>query len=186
MTNIYHGILNIPVEFTPIFPKEPPRYITPYALSLNDKALVDWLSRLNLKVKKILLFYMDPERVEVGTPHVDSNVLYDNQVKINFVYSTAPSIMRWYQPKQGVDVRIQTEQTMLAHPYLGANADDIEIVHTAQIGTPSLVNVGQLHDIANVTAPRYCFSFILEHKKQHTLLNWDEAVIIFKDYLTLC
>lgn len=185
MKNIYHGLLNIPITFNPIFPKEPPRYITPYNISLNEKELVSWLASLNLKIKKVLLFYMDPERVDVGTPHVDSNEPYDNQVKINFVYSTHPSIMRWYQPKEGVDLRIYKEQTMLANPYLGANADDLEVVHTAQIGTPSLVNVGQWHDISHVTAPRYCFSCILAHSDQYKTLYWDEAVVIFKNYLTL-
>jgi hypothetical protein len=98
---------------------------------------------------------------------------------MNFVYSDTPSTMNWFEYKNA-DL-LENFTTPIGTGYITTPRDNCELVYSAEVGQPSLVNTGMLHDISPVAGPRWCFSFPLWQHEQR--LTWDRAVDIFKDYI---
>ena len=184
MKNIYHHRLDIPVKFVPVFP-ENATIISNYDIRLINKELVDWLQSLNVVAVAAEIFHQIPDSDQTSTPiHVDAGG-FDDRVKLNFVYTdyADPScnMMNWYVCKDPSKLKPFT--TSIGSGATLVNEEDCELVYSAQLGMPSLINAGILHGVSTVTSERYCFSLTLTESKQ--FLKWDRAVVIFKDYISL-
>ena len=69
------------------------------------------------------------------------------------------------------------------HRVLVSNPNDCTLVHQANTNTPSLVNVGQLHDTHNPTDQgRWTICFVPARGDEY-YIYWDEALEIYKDYI---
>ena len=184
MKNVYHHRLDIPVKFVPVFPKNAP-IISNYDIKLINKELFDWLQSLNIVAVAAEIFHQIPNSDQTSTPiHVDAGG-FDDRVKLNFVYTnytdSFSNMMNWYICKD--ESKLKPFTTSIGSGSTLVNEEDCELVYSAQLGTPSLINAGILHGVSNVTSERYCFSLTLTESKQ--FLKWDRAIEIFKDYISI-
>jgi len=182
MKNIFHRRLDIPVKFVPVFPDKPPT-MSKYDISLINTEFLDWLDSLQVNICNPELFYLKPNNKEILDKipiHLDGEI-FDNHVKLNFVYCRTLSTMNWLVCKD--PDKLKYYRTPVGTSYIQADEEDCEVVYSAQIGQPSLVNVGMLHSVSAVQSERYCFSFPIE--KDGRLILWEQAEEIFKDYVSL-
>jgi len=178
--NSYHLKLNLPVRFDPVFPKNP-TLISEYNIELINKELIEFLLNLKLCIYYSEVFYLSPSTQSKHDPHLDRTE-FDNHAKINFVYSDTDALMNWYIVKEEFKNDIKECITTTGSHYLEIDEAKCDLVHSAYIGKPSLINVGQFHGVSTVESPRFCFSFVLGHLSDGALVNWDDALILFKDY----
>ena len=178
--NRYHHYLKIPVKFTPVFDSGAP-FISGYDKTLIDQELVEWIDGLGLTIGGAEVFHLEPN--DTNYPdclpiHSDSDE-FDDHVKMNFVYSDTASTMNWYEYKD--PTLLETQYTPIGTGYVTTDKDNCDLVYSAEVGQPSLVNTGMLHDISPVTSTRYCFSFPLW--KNGRRLTWNDAVNVFENFI---
>jgi len=178
--NRYHHRLNIPVTFQPEFPKNTNAAVLPYTKNQINKELINWLLNISVGIKHCEVFYLSPDSQSNHVIHLDGES-FDDHVKLNFAYCETEELMNWFIPKE--NAILISKKTPIDTTYIETNEDQCILVHQAIIGQPSLVNVGQLHNISDVKSPRYCFSFVLSKLETNKRLTWDDAVEIFKDYI---
>ena len=179
--NNYHANLSLPVPFTfpsyPIPDKSKHYHARFHKADMNDQ-FKQWIVSLGLGIVAGEFFYTPPGRTL--EPHTDTPVITD-VVKLNWMKEGKDSVMDWYELKTGAELLVGN--TAINTQYSYASKSDIERVHTATIGTPSLVNVGRIHGVRNGNEPRYVACVILcwPHNKQR--LSWSEAKKIFENYV---
>jgi hypothetical protein len=112
--------------------------------------------------------------------HVDGERLC-NIVKLNWCYGKVGSMMNWFKLKDASKA-IPMKETVVGTKYLQPLPVDCQLVHSARISGPTLVNVGVPHSIINFTnESRWTFSAVLWLESR--ALEWDEAMQLFKDVL---
>jgi hypothetical protein len=181
LKNQYHYRLEIPVKFIP-------KYIEPNEFQHNfyEKALLNeeflaWLNGLKLDILGVEQFVLDPEKRRKHYVHID-DPLVDNHVKLNFVYCDKDYNMNWYSLKEGSKTTVAVSK--LGTTYEWADKDDCNVLYSAVVGQPSIINANVLHDVDPVDHLRYCFSITLTHLDNPTKkISWEEAEEIFKDYV---
>lgn len=179
--NIYHRHLEIPVSvtFPPFEPPDPQlHYHTRWHKHEMGDALFTWLYSLGLYVIAGECFYTPPGRTL--EPHLDTSEISD-VVKLNWMKHGEGSVMDWYELKKGV--KLQTSTTPINTQYSFAPKSDLIRVHSATVGTPSLVNVGRMHGIRNSNSPRYVACAVIGDSRTNQRVTWDHAINIFKDYV---
>jgi hypothetical protein len=177
MENRYHHSLQLPVAFVPKnLNISIPSHVR-YAISDVNKDLVDFLASLGVVVTGAEVFSR-PAGAISGI-HLDGDKL-TNDTKINYVYGHGT--MNWHRLKPGKE--LMRRMTVNNTPYLMSNASDTEKVWSAKIEeTGSLVNVGGLHDVTDITTPRICYCLMLgDMANNNARLQWDRAVELFKGY----
>jgi hypothetical protein len=179
VTNQYHYRLNLPVEFIPKH-IEQCEFRCPYPINLVNQELVDWLKSIGILLHMGEEFLLDPSGTSKHDIHLDGNK-QNMFLKLNYVFCDTPHVMNWYKLKS--DNTLKTINSDGGTPYLVCNPDDCEIVYSAEVGKPSLVNVMELHDVSTVKSKRYCFSFVLISIEKRRPIVWEEAEEIFKDYI---
>jgi hypothetical protein len=114
--------------------------------------------------------------------HVDGPVIND-LTKLNWCWGAWGSKMFWWKLKKGIEP--EAKVTKIGTRYLTMQAKDCVPVHSAQIGQPTLVNVGQPHSIMNMTTEgRWVLSLVLWDKVNDCALQMPEAVERFKDLIS--
>jgi hypothetical protein len=148
--------------------------------SLLDSRLTTFLESLDIKVSLAEVFYTLPGR-QIPI-HVDHDII-DNHCKLNFVYGEPGSMMYWWEPKN-MDIPPSYQLTTIGTKYLLFSEKECRQVWQTQVGQPSLINAGQPHSVVNCTdQPRVTLSLVLYDLKKQQLLDWDDAVVIFKTWL---
>ena len=114
-----------------------------------------------------------------NTIHIDGDRFTDS-TKINFVYGQGS--MDWYKLKDGGKLTPGTSATNT--PHITASDDDCDKVWSAEIDHHgSLVNVGGLHGLSNITTVRWCYCLLLgDIANDNKRLQWDRALELFKGY----
>ena len=179
--NRYHHRINIPVPFVfPSYPIPDERFHHHRRFDKKDMSTetVTWLHSLGLYIIAGEYFYTPPGRTL--EPHSDSPSIND-VVKLNWMKGGEGSVMEWFKLKDGATLRTNT--TVIGTQYSFAPREDLIEVHTATIGTPSLVNVGQIHAIQNEEHPRYVACIVLGNLSTRNRLVWDDALDIFGPYV---
>ena len=179
--NRYHHRINIPVSFTfPSYPIPDTRlhhHCRFHKKDMNNE-LVQWLNSLGLYIVAGEYFYTPPNRTL--EPHSDSPSIND-VVKLNWMEGGEGSVMEWFQLKEGAKLRTNT--TVINTQYSYAPRDDLIKVHSAVIGRPSLVNVGQIHAVQNSNQPRFVACVVIGNHRTNNRLMWDDAINIFETYV---
>lgn len=149
-----------------------------FKMSTVDKNLLRFLDALDLYVSHSEIFYTPPKgKLPI---HVDHDE-FSNRCKLNWVFGAEGSRMIWWEKKPGVELKYHT--TPIKTRYLMFDQADCIQLYSAEINQPSLVNVGVPHSVDNMTDQgRWCMSYVIGKKKDHTNLQWDEAQTIFNDY----
>lgn len=180
--NNYHYQLDLPVNYVPKYLDDCKGHSV-YPLELLDDEFVNWFRQFDIGIGHGEEFILDPEGIASHIIHIDGKP-DQKLIKLNYVYCDTPHVMNWYKIKEGRNLR--NHITKAGTPYLMCEKDDCELVHSAQVGKPSLVNVSELHDVSTVHSMRYCFSFVLTKLKNGIpvgLLTWEEAEQAFEPFM---
>lgn len=181
IVNQYHYRLNLPIAFEPVYLEPNPSQHNIYSIDLIPKDFKDFLAGLKINIMFGEQFLLDPNKRATYYAHIDDPTAIDH-VKMNYVYCDDPHTMNWYRLKDGKQSTLAT--TTIGTSYSWAEKHDCDIVYSASVGTPSIVNVTVLHDVSPVTAIRYCFSLTLSHLDNPSKkLTWAEAEVLLKDYI---
>lgn len=178
--NRYYRYLKLPFKFDPIVPDFSQSHHVKYNPQPHSE-FTAWLDSLNLAVGFAEVFRKLPtDTAYPWSTHLDGDD-FDDHVKINFVYGQGNSKMIWAKIKPGHEHNKKT--TVVGTDYLWAPLADCDIVAADPLWQPALVNAGQLHNVIDVSEVRTCYSFMLLYKNNHKRLLWDDAIVLFKDYL---
>jgi hypothetical protein len=169
----FYTKLDLPVKFKPVFD----------AAHFADKKFAHEPIKIN-EIDPLFLKFLD----RLGVTGVNSTLLVhidgateSNDVKLNYIYGVGTSKMRWYKLKPNRSVKREYNVNNTAH--ISAASDDVDEVFSASVGEASLVNVGQLHGVTDISEPRICYCLCLYNKTTGERLQWDEAVIIFRKFI---
>lgn len=141
-----------------------------------SKEYFDFLSHLNIKLNHVELFITLPNlflRI-----HKDQHGMNDFP-KINFIIGGKSSTMNWYKPKSDSVGKIQN--TSIATPYIGYDLEEVDLIFSKEIHSPSIVQAGVPHNVTT-PVPRWAFSTVYI-SRDNKLLTWEEILNIFKDYI---
>ena len=174
--------LDLPIKFKPVFDAahfaDKKFAHEPIKINDIDPLFLKFLDHLGVTVKYAEVFYRG-----VNNPllvHIDG-ATESNDVKLNYIYGVGTSKMRWYKLKPDRSVKREYNVNNTAH--ISAASDDVDEVFSASVGEASLVNVGQLHGVTDISEPRICYCLCLYNKTTGERLQWNEAVIIFRKFI---
>jgi len=147
--------------------------VNPEIISLFDK--------LGLILQRVQVFHKKPSNDKVWAIHTDSTVSGEDFAKVNWVYGGQGSLMKWYKQKPNIS------KTTSSFPHgpgvMLYTEDEVELVYSTELPSPSIVQVGIPHDVVNPLEERYCISIIPFSKETNNRISIDQLSKIFKDYL---
>ena len=152
---------------------------------LNNDCLFEFLRSLGLGSTWIEVFYTPPK--QNGIIHSD-NPDKTEWSKLYFQFGAEGSSMRWWDSNNVREVSTASgdggDRTKRHYhgQVLIADEQDSSIIHEADLQSPHIVNVGQLHSSHNPTLEkRFVVTLALFHLNGHRLL-WSEALEKFENY----
>lgn len=149
-------------------------------VSTIDHRLVKFLSDHQIKIGHAEAFYTPP-RCPLPI-HIDSDKISD-LAKMNFVYGAKGSTMSWWALKNP-GAPLPVKLTSIGTKYVLISPEDATLMHTVEIGRPTIVNVGRPHSINNSTPyMRWCLSLVMWGLDVNRNLTIDECVERLKAHL---
>ena len=152
---------------------------------LNNDCLFEFLRSLGLGSTWIEVFYTPPK--QNGIIHSD-NPDKTEWSKLYFQFGAEGSSMRWWDSNNVREVSTASgdggDRTKRHYhgQVLIADEQDSSIIHEADLQSPHIVNVGQLHSSHNPTLEkRFVVTLALFHLNGHRLL-WSDALEKFENY----
>ncbi len=152
---------------------------------LNNDCLFEFLRSLGLGSTWIEVFYTPPK--QNGIIHSD-NPDKTEWSKLYFQFGAKGSSMRWWDSDNVREVSTASgdggDRTKRHYhgQVLIADEQDSSIIHEADLQSPHIVNVGQLHSSHNPTLEkRFVVTLALFHLNGHRLL-WSDALEKFENY----
>ena len=152
---------------------------------LNNDYLFEFLRSLGLGSTWIEVFYTPPK--QNGIIHSD-NPDKTEWSKLYFQFGAKGSSMRWWDSDNVREVSTASgdggDRTKRHYhgQVLIADEQDSSIIHEADLQSPHIVNVGQLHSSHNPTLEkRFVVTLALFHLTGHRLL-WSDALKNFENY----
>ena len=133
-----------------------------------DNSVYDYLKKYKIKAAFSEIFYTPPHsKMPI---HTDGEL---SKTKLNWIFGATGSVMQWWKP-----LTTGTPKTNdIGYDYLSFTEEECHCIWTAQVGKPSLLNVGIPHSINNMTDEgRWCMSFVLYDTVKDQHLEWDDAV----------
>jgi hypothetical protein len=166
-----------PVEFLKLNDQHLSRH---FKLNINvlSKDLLEFFKEHDLAVRLVEIFYRP-----AGTAsrvHVDTQEPGD-YAKLNWAYGGEGSVMNWFSIKD--DDKGAIDSTPVSSYAWYYNKSEVTLVHSAEVGQPSLVQVGIPHSVENVTTERFCVSIVFEYTESGQRPTFNQAYNIFKDYI---
>ena len=154
-----------------------------YIMDRNDfdRDLQAWLATLGLCINFGEIFRTGP--MTTTRIHVDGGMM-DAACKLNWTFGAKDSRMVWWKPKHQV-TNESPKITQKGTRYLDFDESECTMLGSAEIGQPSLVNVGVPHNIINSTdQTRWCVSYTLGMIGKDENLQWPDAVSLLGSHLT--
>lgn len=141
---------------------------------LNDTNA--FLSKFNVSIQHAEIFYLPPQ-YELSI-HIDDKDAGQNHSKINWIFGAAGSRMYWWEPNEGHAAKHYL--TDIGTSYQVFDKQNCKEIWSAEVGCPSLVNVGVPHSVHNSTNEgRWCVSLMLGDNDTKFILQWDKAEQLF-------
>lgn len=136
-----------------------------------------WLDSVGCRVFFAEVFYTPPGGKMIW--HIDTEAP-SNFVKINFVWGSKHHAMQWAVPIKELD---KTEEFTSANTkYLSFSQEELRIVATTKIETPTVVNIGTPHRVINNDRTgRWCLSVNIH--KDGNRIAIEEAKRLFSEYV---
>ena len=142
-----------------------------FDLSL-DKNLNEFLKKYRLEICHSEVFYTPPNTTTVI--HIDSDDIA-SKAKINYVFGASGSQMQWFNPKDSTIVP-GLKKTVIDTYYYYYNNDQCDLIYSAEVAQPSMVEVGVAHNVVNNTnEPRWCLSYMMYDPYQKTRSSWADV-----------
>ena len=142
--------------------------------SYRDPEIERIHEKLGIKTLHVETFYTPPNS---SLPIHSDEWPMDGHVKINLTWGPDDGVIRWWEPKNG--------PLTIGHYYdtIITDRENYDLVYTANTNKPSLVNIGRLHDTYNPSNEgRWTLCMVPVHP-DNSYITWDDAMIIYKDYL---
>ena len=177
--NNLHQELRIPVPFLKEeFNQE--KYSCNRHQQLDRKDISDeyyeWLRSLNLKLVHAETFYSVPD--QQYAIHKDTHDLTDFP-KINWVFGNSISTMNWYKILS--DNKIDVGKTGIDTGYVGYKSEDVELIHSVALPSPSLVQAGTVHNVTTKKDFRWSISTVYTYNDK--LLTYDKMSDMLKPFI---
>lgn len=120
-----------------------------------------WIKKIenhNMRVVRVELFYGPKEFPYTMGIHIDH--AYGDRAKINWIYGGEGSLMHWYRAlaphsKQVLATPVHSNYTLY-------EPDEVRLLHSTVVETPSIVQSGIPHNITNPGRERWCYSMVIE------------------------
>jgi len=150
-----------------------------------SKLMLQWLEQFNLTCANIDCFYTPPGGGKIP-PHTDAHE-FNNQIKINITWGPEESEVCWWTSDKAYKFEYQPSPDEGSSHYMNlyrAEEEDCNLVYTAKIDRPSIINVGFLHSTYNPgKTGRHTLCFSVVHKENGSNVTFDQALDIFKNYI---
>ena len=185
---MYCAEINIPiqplVEFNVYDPnrtrRTQPLYTNLEYISLDmlNPELVDYLSKRNLQVSQVDIFYCEPGQshpIHVDQPYV-KNFIEDDYVRINWIYGGSDSEMIWYKL---IDPANKPPADRMVY-----NENHVEKVYSKNILGTQIVQIGVPHTVKAGSERRYAICCHIVYKNSpSTRVTMAEAMALFQDII---
>ena len=136
-----------------------------------DTNLDKFLEKYRLKIVYTEAHYVPPNTTTFA--HIDDNVA--SIVKLNYIFGAKGSTMQWFKTKDP-DMVPSFNKTPLDTPYYRFEDDQIDLIYSAEVKQPSMVEVGVIHNVVNPTdEPRWCLCYMLGDPFKGRFVDWQDA-----------
>lgn len=139
--------------------------------STISKEAIDFFNDHGISITSVELFYRRPSP-QWGIVHIDNDGSFD-RLNINFVIGGDDSVMGWFKTKT-LDAGYTTVGDTGAVPRR-YHSSEVELIHTASIKQPSLIQGGVPHAILNTKKQRWCVCANIRDSKTQHVVTWDLA-----------
>ena len=171
--------LNLQVVATPLILEDLKKQYMFY-LDFKDvlhSELQDFLKSKKIYAHHVESFYSPPNFEQ--PIHVDDTG--GDYVKMNFVWGGTGSLMHWYKPTESKI--IDTTSSLIDTRILQYKQDEVDLMASECVYSPSLVQTGVPHNITNPHEHRLCLSLILCYRRNRSRITMQEALTLFAEYL---
>jgi len=127
-------------------------------LSAINPYWIELMQSHDVEVYRVELFYGPKDVPYVMGIHTDRS--YGDWGKINWVFGGAGSQMHWYKPLTASQKEVKA--TAVHSNYNLFEAEEVRLIHSSVIASPSIVQVGLPHNITNPGAERWCYSMVMQ------------------------
>jgi len=142
-----------------------------------DKSTLDFFRDYGINITSVELFYRRPHP-KYGIVHVD-NVGYSDRLNLNYVVGGEDSVMSWFKPlKEGYTTTGDTGATPMRYHF-----EDVELIHSAEIKQPSMIQSAVPHAILNQKKPRWCICANIRDIKTRDVITMQDGIDRLKEYL---
>jgi hypothetical protein len=152
------------------------------ALVIDDyinPELVKFFDTLNLHITYLASFFKKRGHTGKGSVHVDATG--GDYVKLNWVFGAGESLMCWYEPKDNFNKSISINVANTS--YVQYEDFEVNLIDSAPIKNPTIVQVGIPHNVINATEDRLCISVVICIKGSENRVPMQVALDIFKDHI---
>lgn len=166
-------------------------------LNHMNPELEPWLASCGLVCYAARLFRSVPNQsyrlhvdVDPAVRPAALDYVYDDVIKLNFVFHSTSSHMAWYKIKDSV----RADPILNANGYGSYNfdAENCQEVYRADANTHCLVHAGRIHTLVNgdnymqigshkQQMLRVCYSLMIRNTANN--LTWDSAVELLQDHI---
>jgi len=149
-----------------------------------NPVMLEFLEEIGLFVYYCEIFYSKPNFF--SQIHIDANATRRDFAKINWVFGGKDSVMNWYKSKDDI---IRAEKSVPNGPnsfsYIMYQPHEVDVLHSAPLGIPSVVQVGIPHNIINPTEDRYCIGLALATNTNNKIYRptMQESLELLSKYL---
>ena len=144
--------------------------------TLNPR-IIELFSKLSLNIILAEVFYSKPNFFSVI--HTDSAAGDIN--KINWIYGGTDCSMNWYSVKNLVNKK-DIEKTSINTQYTRYHSNEVDIIESTVLKSPSLVNVGIPHNVTNKNQHRWCISLVYNFKESGRRPTIEESLKLFDPF----
>jgi hypothetical protein len=151
-----------------------PKHLRPETAGLLSKEIIEFFLSKDIIVGSELFF---------TPPYINSTIHADGVgdiIKFNWIFGGSGSAMQWWKPKVE-KVTVYTEHNS---PTIRYAKNEVDLLYSAVVKQPSMVQVGIPHNVKNKAENRWCVSVIPLFKSTRHRLTWAEGMSVFGDYIT--
>ncbi len=139
-----------------------------------------WLRQFGLYIQRLEIFHTQPNKITGW--HIDMNPPQD-WIKINWIYETGISHMEWADLE--IDTPLISKISTAGTSYVQFEPNVIRPICRHSFKGPTLINSGKPHRIDNnKMTDRWCLSVIPWYINNRRRVLWQDALEIFKDYIS--
>lgn len=139
--------------------------------------LIEILQSKGISIMLAELFYSIPYLDSV----IHSDTFGESIAKINWVYQGRGSKMNWFKPISETNIISGN----LRNTYKKYSRSEVELIHSEEIHSPSLIQAAVPHNIINDSEERWAVSLMLRDNLKFGQLKFNNAVEYLSEFRTI-